>query len=221
MSNGIYTIGHSTHSINKFLNLIKLHQIEVVADVRSSPYSKINSQYNREELKNSLKGANILYVFLGQELGARSDNPGCYVNDKVQYNLLSKTELFQSGISRLIEGASTYRVALMCAEKEPLDCHRTILIAHELDKRGIEVMHILSDGTVEKHKEAINRLIKYLGLSGDDMFTSRNEIEELAYSKQAEKISYDRSAKYSKSIKTENEINEPGPTDENIHNRIH
>jgi uncharacterized protein (DUF488 family) len=111
MTSEVFTIGHSTHSIEKFIALLTMHGIQAVADVRSSPFSKFNPQFNRENLQNSLKASGIRYVFLGKELGARSEDPACYVADKVQYDRLAKTPLFQSGLDRVIEGANNYRIA--------------------------------------------------------------------------------------------------------------
>lgn len=193
MINQIYTVGHSSHSIQKFMRLLASHQIQVVADVRSSPFSKFNPQFNRINLQDSLKQAGIRYVFLGKELGARSEDPACYVADKVQYDRLAKTALFQSGLDRIVQGAKTYRIAIMCAEKDPLDCHRTILVARELVKRGLSIAHILEDGSLETHAESISRLITSLGMSLDDMFISQDEIVEQAYSRQANRIAYEQS----------------------------
>src|SRR5687767_4784038 len=117
MGKEIFTVGHSIHPIDRFINLLVRNQIEVVADVRSSPFSKFNPQFNRDELQASLKHAGIRYVFLGKELGARSDDPACYVAGKVQYERLARTPLFQAGVDRAMEGSGKFRVALMCAEK--------------------------------------------------------------------------------------------------------
>ena len=168
----IYTVGHSTQPFERFLGLLKKHGVTAVADVRSAPYSRFNPQFNREDFRSALKANGIRYVFLGKELGARSDDECCYIDGKVQYKLLAKTPLFQSGISRAIEGAETHKIALMCAEKDPLDCHRTILVARELVSRGAKVTHILQDGSTESHQAAISRLITKLGLGDADMFRS-------------------------------------------------
>lgn len=194
MAQEVYTVGHSTHPIERFIELLLRNQIQVVADVRSSPFSKFNPQFNRNELQESLRQAGIRYVFLGKELGARSDDPTCYVADKVQYDRLAKTALFQSGLDRVIEGASKFRVALMCAEKDPLDCHRTILVARELIKKGLAIIHVLDSGAREPHEESIKRLVTALGMSLDDMFRSQQEIFDDAYAKQAGRIAYDQSA---------------------------
>jgi uncharacterized protein (DUF488 family) len=136
MTDAVYTIGHSTHSIGRFVELLKSHSVTAVADVRSQPYSRMNPQFSREPLKEALRNANIKYVFLGKELGARSENKSCYRDGQVQYDLLAQTDLFKRGIERVKEGARTYRIALMCAEKEPLECHRTILVAHPVCWQG-------------------------------------------------------------------------------------
>jgi uncharacterized protein (DUF488 family) len=198
MANEVFTVGHSTHSIEKFLSILLSNRIQVVADVRSSPFSKFSPQFSRGILQDSLKSSGIRYVFLGKELGARSEDPACYVADKVQYDRLAKTALFQSGLNRIVEGANTYRIAMMCAEKDPLDCHRTILVARELLKRGLSITHILENGSIESHTDSISRLITSLGMSLDDMFISKDEIIEQAYNKQANRIAYDQSEWQSK-----------------------
>ena len=188
----VFTIGHSTQSIAHFVQRLRCHAITAVADVRSAPYSRHNPQFNREGLRMALKAEGVRYVFLGKELGARSDDECCYVDDKVQYSLLAQTDLFRAGIARVIEGADGYRIALMCAEKDPLDCHRTILVARELVERGCDVTHILVDGALEPHSNAMSRLIDQLGLSDEDMFRSQGMTLDEAYNKQADRIAYDR-----------------------------
>lgn len=209
MAMPIYTIGHSTWPVHDFTAQLGQHGITAVADVRSSPYSRFNPQFNREALKRELADCGVRYVFLGDELGARSDDPCCYVGDKVQYKLLAKTCSFESGLNRVIEGSKEHRIALMCAEKEPLDCHRTILVARELVNRGHEVVHILADGSLEPHPAAMRRLMDQLGMSGQDMFRSFDEIVDEAYSRQSEKIAYDRSAAVSVRDVREDDGNAP------------
>ena len=194
MSFEVFTIGHSTKAIADFLGVLQKHSIDAVADVRSAPYSRHNPQFNREALQSALKEAKMKYVFLGKELGARSDEDCCYVNDKVSYSRLAQSDLFQSGIARVLEGASKHRVALMCAEKDPLDCHRTILVARELLKHGALVSHIHSDSTLEDHAASMSRLVARLGLSEGDMFRSHESTLEEAYELQGDAIAYDRRA---------------------------
>lgn len=187
----IYSVGHSAHEIAHFINLLAQHGIEAVADVRSAPYSRRHPQFNRDALKEALRANGIAYVFLGKELGARSKDPTCYANGRVDFRKLAGTALFRSGIKRVLEGSQQMRIALMCAEKEPLACHRTLLLTRELVRTGSEVNHILADGTLETHREAMNRLCKQLGIA-EDLLRSPEETEHDAYAMQEEKIAYSR-----------------------------
>lgn len=186
----IYTVGHSTHTLEKFISILDIHGIEAIADVRSAPYSKFNSQYNREKLKNALSVRGIKYVFLGKELGARSEDPCCYKHGKVDYELVANTELFKSGINRVIRGANKMRLAMMCAEAEPLDCHRTILISKRLVEHGVEVRHILKNERLERHEETLKRLIGQYISQSSDLFLSEDEIKTNAYKKRGDEIAY-------------------------------
>lgn len=186
----VLTIGHSTLQIDKFLALLVKNNITAVADVRSSPYSRHQPQYNREQLKRSLRSSNVKYVFLGDELGARSKDEDCYRNGRVQYELLAQTSLFQAGIARLRHGVRSQRIALMCAEREPLDCHRTVLVARVLDGMGINIVHIHSDGRLETHQDAMDRLLDKVGLPRGDLFRSRAELVSDALSRQEVRIAY-------------------------------
>ena len=186
----LFTIGHSTHPIEQFLELLSIHAITAICDVRSSPYSKFNPQFNRETLQADLKRNGVTYVFLGKELGPRSDDPACYVNGKVQYSALAKTDLFQQGIQRLRKGMASYRIALMCAEKDPIMCHRTILVCRQLRDSGIKILHILDDGSIEEHIDSVRRLLRTLKLQETNLFKSPEEIIEDAYDIQSDKIAY-------------------------------
>lgn len=156
----VFTIGHSNHEIEAFVELLRQHRVDALADVRSAPYSRFNPQFNREPFTVALKAGGIAYVYLGRELGGRSDNVGCYDDDgRIVFDRVAATAAFQEGLERLVGGATTHRTAIMCAEKEPLECHRTLLVACELDKRGIEVAHIHADGRLESHGQAMSRLI--------------------------------------------------------------
>ena len=163
-----------------------------IGDVRSKPYSRMNPQFNREGLQAALREKGIAYVFLGKELGARSEDASCYQNGKVQYDRLAETELFQHGTKRVREGAAKYRIALMCAEKEPLDCHRTILVARHIVATGFEVQHILGDGQLEGHEEALGRLVRQLHLPEGDMFSAQQEVFQEAYRLQGDRIAFAR-----------------------------
>jgi uncharacterized protein (DUF488 family) len=191
----IYTIGHSKHPIDHFTALLQQHAIEAIADVRSTPYSRFNPQFNREKLQASLAAAGIRYVFLGEELGARSKDPSCYVEGRVSYAKLAATALFRKGLDRLVKGMKEHRIALMCAEREPLDCHRTILVARELEKLAVPVTHILPDGSLEPNRHAIERLAAELKLVATDLFRTPDELLQDAYEKQAARVGYVRTEK--------------------------
>lgn len=193
----IYTIGHSNHPIDRFISLLKQHAVDAIADVRSSPFSKHNPQFNRSELRKHLKNNDISYVFLGNELGARSQNSEDYENNRVSYKRLASHEEFRSGIERILTGSKKHTVAIMCAEKEPLDCHRTILVAQALGSRGAEIEHILADGRIESQEFAIDRLVRELVPSTGDLFSPnsnpvaealRIREEQIAYVRQGEKV---------------------------------
>lgn len=191
----IYTIGHSKHPIDRFIALLQQHGIDALADVRSTPYSRFNPQFNKEKLTAALAAAGIRYVFLGEELGARSKDPSCYEDGgRVSYAKLASTDLFRHGLERLLTGMRDHRIAIMCAEREPLDCHRTILVARELEKAGVPVTHILHDGSLEPNVQAMQRLAADLELAPTDLFRTSDDLIEQAYDKQASRIAYVRKA---------------------------
>lgn len=194
MTRTVFTIGHSNHRIEQFVALLEMHGITALCDVRSKPYSQFHPQYNREPLKKSLRERGIAYVFLGKELGARSEDHSCYEHGKVQYDRLARTDLFRAGLDRIRNGTEKYQVALMCAEKEPLECHRTILVARSLEELGFDIHHIHADGRAESHAQALSRLIRLLRLSADDMFSTRELAVSDAYRIQAERIAYQTDA---------------------------
>lgn len=188
----LYTIGHSNRSLEEFLHVLEAHGITAIADVRSQPYSKRNPQFNRESLSESLKQRGIAYVFLGRELGARSNDPACYIGDQVQFDRLAKTEIFREGAERVLQGMERYNVALMCAEKEPLSCHRTILVARHFDELGISVQHILSATDAESHSNTLERLLRDLHLNTSNLFLKKPTLIAEAYRLQSERMAYRR-----------------------------
>lgn len=186
----IYTIGHSNHSTEQFIALLVKHGVDAIADVRSTPASRFMPQFNRETLKGTLHDAGIDYVFLGRELGARPDNPTIYEGSQVSYMLLARTPEFAEGINRLRNGMQTRRIAIMCAEREPLDCHRTVLIGRMLAEGNASVGHIHSDGRIESHDDAMVRLMVGYGLDQADLFNSRKDLLDEALRRQELRIAY-------------------------------
>ncbi|MCO5996280.1 DUF488 domain-containing protein [Actinoallomurus rhizosphaericola] len=189
-SSTIFTIGHSTHSFSSFLSLLRKHEITAVADVRSMPASRFASQFNRDSAKRNLGESGIEYVFLGEELGARSNDATCYVDGRVAYSRLAQTPEFAKGIERLLKGMQTERIAIMCTEQEPLDCHRAILVARVLSMHGVAIDHIHGDGHLEGHASAMERLMARYGLAEDDLFNTPAERLEMALRRQEKRIAY-------------------------------
>jgi uncharacterized protein (DUF488 family) len=189
----IHSIGHSNHPQERFLGLLQQHQIDTLLDVRSVPWSRFNPQFNRARLADSLAAAGIGYVFLGDELGARSRDPSCYDDcGRVSYAALAGTAAFKAGLQRVQEAGTGRQPALMCAEREPLDCHRTILVARELERLNIPVRHILGDGQTVNHAELMRSLVHRLDLAADDLFDGPAQQREQAYNLQAARIAYVR-----------------------------
>lgn len=184
----IFTIGHSTHPIEHFLSLLRQQGIERLADVRSTPFSRFNPQFNRAALAQSLAAAGIQYEPMGETLGARSTDPACFENGRVSYARLAESAPFKRGIREVLEAAKDQRVAIMCAEREPLDCHRTILVGRVLEREGARVRHILADGAVEEHGRTMERLVAKLKLPADDLFAGGPERFEAAYEAQGARM---------------------------------
>lgn len=188
----ILTIGHSNHALEKFLQLLKQNGVSAVADVRSVPYSRMHRQFDRENLSRSLKTEGIAYSFVGDELGGRPRDRSCYENGQVQYQRVAQTETFKQGIQRIFDGAQRFQIALMCSEREPLECHRGLLLAPELEKMGVSVAHIRSDGSAESHAQAVERLLLLFGSLNQNLFLSRTELIEEAYARQQARVAYVR-----------------------------
>jgi uncharacterized protein (DUF488 family) len=142
----IHTIGHSDHTTTAFVDLLCQHDITLVADVRSQPYSRWAPHFNRETLEHDLKEAGIAYRFMGDTLGGRPSDPGLYTAGRPDYERMEQTDAYQGEIEQLLDMARTERVAIMCGEGDYRECHRHLLITQTLLKRGTSVLHIKSDG---------------------------------------------------------------------------
>lgn len=186
----ILTIGHSNHPLERFIELLLTHDVTAIADVRSSPYSRLNPHFGREFLKAELKSRCISYAFVGHELGARPKDSACYQEGKVRYRRLAEAANFREGLQRVIRDAKTSRLALLCAEREPLSCHRALLIARELEALGVAVNHILGDGKLQSHSEAMTRLLESLGMFNQHLFQSNEELIADAYALQEQRVAY-------------------------------
>ena len=156
-----FTIGHGNYPIDLFIDSVRSAGIDTIIDVRSSPYSRFNPQFNRENLEKSLEESAINYQFMGDRLGGRYTDPGLLFPDgTVDYRKVQDTEMFKEGISRLLAIISSGKtIALMCAEKEPERCHRFVLISPVLQEKGISVVHIRPEGKLQANKELEQELV--------------------------------------------------------------
>ena len=155
----IFTIGHSNHPLPRFLEMLARAEVGAVADVRSQPVSRWAPQFNKEALMSTLEGCGLSYLFMGRELGGRTKITALLSDGKPDYAKMARDEAFIEAIARLIKQSARQRVALMCAERDPINCHRFLLIARHLASRGIGVSHILSDGQIENHADTERRMI--------------------------------------------------------------
>ncbi len=150
----LYSIGHGNKSIETLIEELKHFNINYLIDIRSKPYSKYNPHFNQNELKFSLLRNGISYTFMGDVLGGLPDDTSCYTNGYVDYNKLKEKDFFKRGLQRLITAnQKKIKVAIMCSESKPEECHRTKLIGEELIKIGINLNHITR--TKNKQKELI------------------------------------------------------------------
>ena len=146
MSGIIYTLGHSSHPLERFMGLLTVHGITLLADVRSHPYSRWSPQYTKAPLSHGLEAAGIEYVYLGRELGGRPDGG-------VDYRERTLAPDFIDGVERLIALGHRGRVAILCAEEDPSSCHRRRLVTPALLQRGVDVHHIRGDGRVQTEQD--------------------------------------------------------------------
>ena len=189
----VFTVGHSNRSELDLVDLLLKHAVTAIVDVRSTPRSEWVPQFNRPAIAAALKEQGIAYSFLGDELGVRSDDPACYEGGRVVYERLARTEQFQHGLRRVIKAAGRHRLALMCAEQNPLECHRSILIAPALERAGVAVSHILHpDGELQTQRALETRLLDQYDLNQPDMFLNDDERLAKALSLQERKIAYVR-----------------------------
>ena len=189
----IYTIGHSTREAEEFVKILYHYRITLVADVRSKPFSKYCPQFNKDIIQQKLIHSGIEYLFLGKELGARPEYKDYYVNNKVSFDKLKSSTSFKKGISRLIEEAKNKDIAIMCSEKEPVNCHRSILVSRVLEEEGIEVKHIINKTEILDRVDFEEKLLEKFKIQKTlfDTESSRKTNINEAYKKQEQIISYE------------------------------
>ena len=176
----IYTVGYGNRTVPEVLALVKRCGVECLVDVRTSPYSRFKPEYSREALENAVTQGGLRYVFLGDLLGGRPEDLDCYENGRVDYERLRQKEFYRKGIDRLRRARDQgVRLAVMCSELRPEECHRSKLIAASLTDLGIPVIHIDEEGLLLSQEDVIHRLTSgQLGLFGEPAFTSRKRYEE-------------------------------------------
>jgi|TARA_A200000159_G_scaffold137965_1_gene138618 uncharacterized protein (DUF488 family) len=196
MSATLFSIGYATKPLTEFMVQLQSYEVNVVADVRSVPYSAAFHDYHRELLQRALKQQGISYVYLGKELGPRSTNPAHYdETGRVQYDCLQRADNFLHGIERLLTGLDkALNIALLCAEKDPAFCHRSLLIGHHLARaNALPIQHIGFDGALESQAELEQRLVSLHDLE-QDLFAAADDLAELAYKRQVQATSYRKSS---------------------------
>jgi uncharacterized protein (DUF488 family) len=176
----IYSIGHGGKKIETFIEELKSFDIEFLIDIRSKPFSKYHPHFSQNELKVSIEKAGIKYVFLGQQLGGLPEDLSCYTDGKVDYEKLKTSDFFISGMERLLSAEiKGIKLAIMCSEADPKECHRTKLIGEVLLDKGISLNHIIDKKRVKNQITVMQELTKGLGLINlfgeETTFTSRKK----------------------------------------------
>lgn len=185
--NPVFTVGHSDLELETFLGLLLTAGVDAIADVRSSPYSGRAPWFSKDALKPVLSARGVRYVFLGKELGGRPQSSSLYAAGVANYAAVSATPEFLVGIERVLKGAETHRIALMCSERDPLQCHRFLLVAKHLAKLGVDLQHLSPKG-VETQQEAEARLLRELRF--DDLLGGDSSQLEQAYIKRSASAAY-------------------------------
>ena len=190
----VLTIGHSTLPYERFLALLRQTSVTAIADVRSAPFSRHFPHFNRDNLRNELRLADIAYVFLGEELGGRPKGERFFCNGVADYEKMAETNTFARGLERVIDGAKKYRIAMMCSEHDPLDCHRCLLVGRALQEQGVTVRHILGSGEIVDHGQVEDKLMEMSGKSDIDLFEPPAKRLAAAYRDRAMKVAFSERA---------------------------
>ncbi len=186
----LYSIGHSNHRTEHLIGLLRLHGIQTVADVRSVPYSRHHPQFSRKAFERTLTAQGFSYVFLGKELGGLRRERECYHQHQVDYEKVATVPVFQEGLRKLVDLTSSMKVVMLCAEQDPLACHRALLIARHVRGFVGEVLHIFRNGNVETHAQIEERLLRDYAQQESDLFVTREDLIAEAYRKRAKEIAY-------------------------------
>ena len=178
-TNGLFTLGHSNQEMSDFLGTLLRHEIKVVCDVRSRPGSFRFPQFNREPLEARLTAAKIRYEFCGEQLGGRPLDPQFYLaNGLVDYSKRRRAPSFIEAVDKAIALARERKTAILCAEEDPLHCHRFLLICPALVARGVAPVHLRRGGAAETQRDAEDRLLQLHGfadVTSDSLFAHGRE----------------------------------------------
>jgi uncharacterized protein (DUF488 family) len=191
----LFSIGHSNIPAARFTAMLRAAGIDAVADVRSMPVSRFCPWFSQKNLTPQLAGKQIGYLFFGEALGGRPHDRTLYRDGVADYELMANDPRFEAGLDRLLAEVAQHRLCLMCSERDPLDCHRCLLIARALAARGVTVGHILHDGAVESHAATEQRLIE-LDVGANEPFatelfvTGLEERLAAAYRRRARAVAY-------------------------------
>jgi uncharacterized protein (DUF488 family) len=199
MSYDLFSIGHSNIPAGRFVALLQEAGVDAVADVRSIPFSRRFPWFSGKALAATLTQHRMTYLAYGDALGGRPRDAALYRDGVADYEAMARQPDFQIGLDRLLADATRARVCLMCAEREPLDCHRCLLVARSLAERGLTIGHILHDGTVEPHAATEQRLLALTGTSDDLFVTGQDERLAAAYRRRTRAAAY-RAAPGAKSV---------------------
>lgn len=189
----VFTIGYSGTEIDGFIETLAINKIDVVCDVRSTPYSIYKPDFSRSEFRRHLNNANIKYSFFGEQLGARPKDRSVYVRGQATYQKIAETPFFTKGLERLREGSKKLNLALVCSEKDPIDCHRACLVCYNLEDMRERIFHIHTNGELEKQDQFEQRLVDLHKLTPSPLFQRSGDWEVAvseAYKKQASCIAY-------------------------------
>jgi uncharacterized protein (DUF488 family) len=183
----LLTIGHSNLPADGFVGLVQGAGVTAIADVRSVPFSRRFPWFSGPKLAARLQDADIAYLPFGEALGGRPRDPALYCDGVADYEKMAATTPFRAGLDRVGEAMGRFRLCVMCAEREPLECHRCLLVARALAERGLALGHILIDGTIEPHAVTEDRLLGRMGES-DDLFGGRATRLAAAYRGRVHKV---------------------------------
>jgi uncharacterized protein (DUF488 family) len=186
----LFTIGHSNIPAERFTAMLQSAGADAVADVRSVPASRFCPWFSAKNLAPVLATANIDYLFFGNELGGRPRDRSLYRHGVADYEAMARQVDFQSGLDRVLAHAGRHCLCLMCSEREPLDCHRCLLVGRALAARGVTIGHVLHDGAIEAHAGTERRLLEAASADSDLFATGQDERLAAAYRRRARAVAY-------------------------------